>query len=101
MKRPYSLPKGLRWEVFARDTACVLSFLEEGHICRDRWGQVHDANNFDLLSLEHVKREGSMMGRKAPTDARHLVALDAYTNISVPSKKQRELMRGHLDRVAP
>jgi hypothetical protein len=95
------ISKQLRWEVFSRDKACVLSFLEEGHECRDLWGQRHAPNAFDVLSVEHVKREGSMMGKKAPNDARHLVALDAYTNINVPSKKQREAIREYLDRVAP
>ena len=93
--RRYALPKGLRWAVFVRDEGCVLAKLEPDHECRDVWGQKHSPNNFDRLSLEHVKSD-LRMGVKAPNDPEHLVALCGYTNVNVPSKAQRALMRAYL-----
>lgn len=92
---PYSFPKGLRWEVLIRDGGCLLAKIEPGHICRDVWGQQHAANDLDRLTLEHVK-DASMMGRKAPTDAAHLVALCAAANFAVPNHSQREAFRAYL-----
>jgi hypothetical protein len=94
---PYAMPKGLRWEIFARDKACVLSFLEEGHVCKDVWSQVHAPNDFDRLTLEHVHVTGSMMGKRAPNEARSLVALCGLANFEVPSKAQRDAFRAYLD----
>lgn len=97
---PYAFPMGLRWEVFARDRGCVLHFLEPGHECRDVWGQPHAWNDTGRLTLEHVKTD-LRMGVRAPNDAAHLVTLDGYTNVNVPSKAQRALFREYLARVSP
>ena len=95
-RHPYAFPKGLRWEVFARDKACVLSFLEEGHVCHDVWNQPHAPNDFDRLTLEHVHRDGSMMGKRAPNEARSLVTLCGAENFAVPSKARRDAFRAYL-----
>lgn len=90
----------VRWVVIHRDQTCVLAKLEPGHICRDRWGETHGASDQRRLTLEHVKSELAM-GRRAPSDLSHLVALCAHANISVPSKGQRELMRAYLAALYP
>ncbi len=45
--------------------------------------------------VEHVK-DHSTMGRRAPSDMDHCVILCGGTNVNVPSKVQRELMREYL-----
>lgn len=95
---PYSIPKSLRWAVFVRDGGCVLAKLEPDHQCRDIWGQPHAWNDLDKLSLEHVKSD-LRMGVRAENDLAHLVTLDAYTNVNVPSKAQRALFREYLAKV--
>lgn len=76
----------------ARDIGCVLSFLDPGHVCRDRWGAVTDWQN---ASVEHVKSE-LRMGRRAPSDLEHTVLLCAGSNVGVPSKRERGLIRDYL-----
>lgn len=93
---PYAFPKGLRWEVFARDKQCILATLEPGHVCRDVWQQVHASNDFDRLTLEHVHRDGSMMGKRAPNEARSLVTLCGTENFAVPSRARRDAFRAYL-----
>lgn len=89
----------VRWAVVRRDGACVLSRLVAGHVCRDRWGEAHDPTNQRKLTVEHVKSE-LMMGRRAPSDMGHLVAMCAGSNIGVPSKVERAAIREYLASVA-
>lgn len=93
-------PKALRWEVFARDKQCVLATLLPGHVCRDIWSQVHAANDFDRLTVEHIKLE---LGMSVPRihDLQHCVALCGFTNNKPPSKAERALMRDYLARLYP
>lgn len=85
----------LRDAVIARDGRCVLFDIEPGHVCRDRWGQVHMPTATHLLTLEHVKSE-LRMGLRAPSDMGHLVAMCHAGNVGVPSKANREAMREYL-----
>lgn len=94
-RRPYALPEGLREAVLRRDRHCLLSSIEPEHVCRDAWGTPHAPDDLDRLSLEHVKSD-LMMGRRAPSDAAHLVALCAAANIGVPSRSQRDAFRAYL-----
>ena len=98
--RPYAFPKALRWEVFARDKQCVLATLEPGHQCFDVWHQPHAANDFDRLTIEHVKLE---LGMSAPRihDAAHCLTLCGFANFSVPSKEQRRKFREYLSAFGP
>lgn len=75
-----------------RDLGCVLAFLEDEHVCRDAWGEVTDWRN---ASVEHIKSD-LRMGVRAKSDLDHCVLLCAGTNIAVPSKAQRQLMRDYL-----
>lgn len=81
--------------VLVRDRACVLSKRDPEHVCRDQWGNRHDPDDLARLSLEHVKSE-LRAGRRAPSDPAHLVAMCHGANLAVPSKAEREWMRGYL-----
>jgi hypothetical protein len=85
----------LRKALFARDLGCVLAFLQPGHVCRDQWGYRMTWDYQKGLTVEHVK-DHSTMGRRAPSDMEHCVILCGGTNVDVPSKTQRTLMREYL-----
>ena len=89
----------VRWDVMRRDRMCVLARLEPSHVCRNQWGDIHRPDNLRALTVEHVKDE-LRMGKRAPSDIGHLVALCGYANVSVPSKEQREAMREYLRTVS-
>ena len=65
-----------------RDIGCVLSFLDDGHQCTDRWGDPCDWR-LDrapwAITVEHVKSELRM---------------------GVPSRRQRGLIRHYLEIVS-
>lgn len=48
----------LRREVIERDRVCVAALLDKLHMCRDRWGDPHESDETDKLTLEHVKFDG-------------------------------------------
>lgn len=98
MKRYGRVSPEVRERVLRRDGRCFLAD-EPGHVCRDLWGTPHAPDDLDRLSLEHVKTELAY-GRRAPSDERHLLALCAFANVSVPSKAQRARMRAYLAEVA-
>lgn len=75
-----------------RDIGCVLSFLSEGHVCLDKWGEVTDWRN---ATVEHVKDQ-LRMGKRGPSDLEHTVLLCAGSNVGVPSKRERGLIRDYL-----
>ena len=85
--------------ILERDGWCVLSKIDSDHGCRDAWGVPHHPADRRLLTLEHVHDGYGLMGRRAPSDERHLIALCAGANIGVPSKAQRAEFREYLARV--
>ena len=90
----------VREAVLRRDVGCVLATLDpQHHVCRDAWGNPHLPFDLSKLTLEHVKDE-LMMGKRAPSDPQHLVALCAHANIGVPSKAQRAMLRQYLREVS-
>ena len=93
----------VRAAVLRRDQMCVLYKLDPSHKCRDAWGNyigpVAAFNPESYLTLEHVK-DDLAMGKRAPSDPQHLVALCAHANIGVPSKAQRAMLRQYLREVS-
>ena len=90
----------LREAVLLRDRRCVLSMMDAAHFCYDQWGQVHHSDDLHRLTLEHVK-DRLRMGKRAPSDLSHLVALCGYRNaIRPPTKVERAWMREYLMKVA-
>lgn len=83
--------------VLDRDKECVLAKRDPRHMCR-RMGSSHKSNVLRLLTVEHVKDQ-PMMGKRAPSDRRHMVAMCLDANVAVPSKEVREWLRDYLKRV--
>ena len=76
----------LRIAVFQRDRGCIAPSLGASDWCQGP------------LTLDHVKDQ-PMMGKRAPDDLAHLVALCGYANVAVPSRPTRDAMRDYLARV--
>lgn len=93
------MDRELREAVLRRDQCCILLRLDPQHRCRTVWGEYHDPRDLDKLTIEHVKTE-PMMGKRAPDDLAHLVALCGYANVAVPSRPTRDAMRDYLRSVA-
>lgn len=89
----------LRELVLRRDQRCFLAKIDAAHECRDVWGQPHASDDLDRLTLEHVKAHLAM-GRRAPSDPAHLLALCGWRNsVRPPTKTERALMRSYLEAV--
>ena len=88
-----------RQYVLERDRFCVLFIRDPEHVCH-RVGSQHRSSNKRLLTVEHVK-DHSMMGKRAPSDRKHMVAMCLDANVAVPSKAVREWIRDYLRRVEP
>lgn len=80
--------------LWARDLGCVLSFLQAGHVCTNKWGDVIDWQNAGI-TVEHVKPQ-LRMGVRARSILAETVLLCAGSNIGVPSKAQRALIRDYI-----
>lgn len=87
--------------VLFRDRMCVLAKLDPAHVCRDQWGRVHSPADLAALTLEHVHERYGTMGKRAPSDLGHLVALCAAANLRPPTKTQRAMFRAYLREVQP
>lgn len=85
----------VRRSVLERDVVCFLYRLDPDHVCRDQWGTPHAPDAYWRLQVDHVKAH-ARLGRRAPSDLAHLVAMCAAANIGVPSKAVREAERGYL-----
>lgn len=85
----------LRQAVLDRDRMCTAFRIDPDHLCYDQWGEPHSPFATDYLSLEHVKME-LRLGKRAPSDLRHLVALCYSANVAVPSKAMRVAFREYL-----
>ena len=85
--------------VFDRDRQCVLAKLDKTHGCRDQWGTPHPSWDRGYLTVEHVKSE-LRMGKRAPSDLAHLIALCGSANLRPPTKAQRAMFREYLRGVA-
>lgn len=86
----------VRSMVILRDGTCILYRLDLAHICRDKWGEQHNPHDLERLTIEHVKDQ-PRMGKRAPSDPGHLVAMCWQGNVGVPSKTQRAAIRAYLE----
>lgn len=94
------VPLRLHEAVLRRDGICFVARLDPVHLCRDRWGQPHAARVLRLLTMDHVK-EHPRLGRRAPSDLAHLVAMCWGANVGVPSKEVRAAERAYLAQLYP
>lgn len=83
--------------VMSRDGECVLAKRDSSHVCH-RMGFPHPASSVRLLTVEHVK-DAPMMGRRAPSDRQHMVAMCFDANVAVPSREVRAWLREYLAKV--
>lgn len=89
-------PSELRSYVIQRDGQCVAALLDLSHQCRDKWGVPHSPSDLDRLTLEHVKDQ-PMMGRKAPDEPHHAIALCHDANaVSYWGSANRALEKAYL-----
>lgn len=87
---------GIRAFVIFRDGVCIAALLDRSHQCRDAWGEPHDPRDLSKLTLEHVKDE-PMMGRRAPSDEAHMVAMCHGGNaVELWGSANRDLCRAYL-----
>jgi hypothetical protein len=81
----------VRNEVFERDGGCVAAKVDPAHKC------------FGALTLEHVPERGkNALGKKAPTDAQHCIALCYGANsggLQPWAELHREAERAYLERL--
>ena len=92
--------------VIARDGGCVAPLVDPGcSPCRSQWGAVHDRSFLGMLTLDHV-REEAMMGKRARSDMRHLVAICYGHHIATTgggsnwATSHRGVLRDYLARTA-
>lgn len=92
--------KRLRQRVLDRDRRCVVQRWVP-HECRDTMGRQHSSADLERLTMEHVKdADKLMMGKKAPDDEQHLVAVCGYANIELcPRQAVRDREREYLARL--
>jgi len=90
--------KADREYIFTRDGGCVMARFDTQHVCRTVYGEAHAPGDLRLLTIEHVK-DDLRMGRRAPSDRRHMVALCGMANDQVPSKEARAILRLYLSEV--
>jgi hypothetical protein len=85
--------------VLRRDRMCVMARMApEGHKCKTVWGREHAPDDLALLTIEHV-HDTAMMGKRAPSDLAHCIALCGAANFAVPSKAMRDWFRAYLETV--
>ncbi len=89
----------LHAEIIRRDRTCLMYLYDAAHVCRDKWGAMHSPTALHMLTVEHVHEGYGMAGKRAKSDARHMVALCHGANVGVPSKEARAFFRDYLDRV--
>ena len=85
-------------EVMQRDGGCVAVLLGAADDCRDKWGTAVRSDAKAALTLDHV-RDQPMMGKSAPSDARHLVTLCWGHHLHGWATSHRPEIREYLERV--
>lgn len=85
--------------VLVRDRGCIAVKVDTGHVCQDQWGNVHAAGDLARLTLDHVK-DAPRLGRRAPSDPAHLVAMCWAANVLGWASAHRAEERAYLRAVA-
>lgn len=91
----------VRAAVMVRDRHCFLWRMDAGHSCRDQWGNPHRPDDFGRLTVDHVHdHAGGTKGKRAPSDAQHLVLMCYAGNVGAPSRDVRQSCRsGHVEAI--
>ena len=85
----------LRRLVIERDRCCVVWLVaDRSHICRDRWGEAHPADDMERLTLEHVREHA---GGRRRDEAGWCVAVCFSANVWTHEASQyRHDLRAYL-----
>lgn len=75
---------------------CVAAFLDDTHGCRNAWGSPHAPTAF--LTLDHVHEKHGMMGKRAPSDARHLVSLCFHAHLNGWATSHKDALRWYIEK---
>ena len=70
--------------VLERDGMCFMKRIDPEHVCGG------------YMTVDHVNDGGGKMGKRAPSDAKHLVALCLEANVRGPSREVRQAEREYL-----
>lgn len=85
----------LREYVLDRDKGCLAAKTDDTHVCKDQWGNKHSGWDRSRLTLDHV-HDHAKMGRRAPSDPQHLVALCWDANVNGWASAHRSEERAYL-----
>lgn len=97
MSRADPVTSAVREAVLRRDGGCIAHRLGFSHLCRDQWGNVHGPYDLSRMTLDHV-RDAPMMGKRAQSDASHLVVLCHFSHIgSGWATAHRPELRAYLE----
>ena len=87
----------VRTAVLERDLrTCVATLLDPEHVCRDRWEQPGTWAASHDLTLDHVQDGYGRMGKRAPSDAAHLVTLCWGAHLGGWGTAHRPELRAYL-----
>ena len=100
MKVRHKFPTGLHDLIVQRDRQCFAHRIDPRHQCRDEWGDPHSPYDLVKLTVEHINDGGAIMGKRAPDDPAHLVALCGDANVGGPSRELRWAARDYLRGIA-
>jgi hypothetical protein len=78
--------------ILARDKVCFLYRMDLRHVCRDRWGSIHEPDDRRQLTVDHVK-DAPMMGKRGKRG----IAMCGWGNFMGPSRLVRWAEREWLD----
>lgn len=86
----------LRHAVFARDKGCVAPRLGARDPCRGMWGNPITLTRDADLTLDHIQDWYGRMGRRAVSDAAHLVCLCWGHHLAGWATSHRAELRAYL-----
>jgi hypothetical protein len=92
----------LRATVLDRDRRCVAILLDPGAgFCHDMWGNMRSPYDRKNLTLDHVQEDYGRMGKRAPSDSKHLVTLcwGHHEGPRAWATSHRPLLREYLSQV--
>lgn len=84
--------------VLRRDGGCVAALMGAPGACRDGYGRSVDRHHADM-TLEHVQEGYGMMGKRAPSDPAHLVALCRFHGVQSWELANKDLLREYIAEV--
>lgn len=89
-------------ELHRLDRGCVPAlYLGAPGPCRDRWGHPLDPYRVEMMTVEHVRTEAAMGGRRAKSDTGHTLMACSGHGVQSWELKHKDLERGYCaDRAA-